>query len=371
MKKAIALIIVVTFMSIAIIFLVFRSDVQPADSVFINDAVITALQNDSVYESVNDLSSRLTQAFEEMDAARHSRDKTLQIFLCIVIFIFALTSIFLCLYCEKKFFMPFHKLQSFAHRIAAGNLDIPLNMDEHNLFGAFTESFDLMREELQRAKENEYKANQQKKELVASLSHDIKTPVASIMSAMDIMLIKAKDEKDRKVVESVNAKLEQINTLVTNMFQATLEELQALKVMQCEILSTKIPALIQNADYEERVLPFSIPNCIILSDFLRLQQVFDNIIHNSYKYANTSISISSRIDGNYLIIDVQDSGSGVPDEEVPLLFNKFYRGTNAQKSDGYGLGLFISQYFMEQMSGSLCGENRSNGFAITLMLQLA
>ncbi|MDR0324725.1 MAG: HAMP domain-containing histidine kinase [Oscillospiraceae bacterium] len=244
-------------------------------------------------------------------------------------------------------------------------------MDEHHLFGAFTECFDIMRDELRTARENEYKANHSKKELVASLSHDIKTPVASIMSAMELMLVKAKDDKERKTIESVNAKLEQINTLVTNMFHATLEELQALEVSRREIQSAEIPALIQNADYEERVLSFTLPDCILLADPLRLQQVFDNIIHNSYKYALTELSIQSRIDGDSLIIDVLDFGLGVPEEEIPLLFNKFYRGTNSLKSDGYGLGLYISKYFMEQMSGSLRCANRVNGFTVTLTLKLA
>jgi len=266
--------------------------------------------------------------------------------------------------------MPFRKLQKFAHCIATGNLDIPLESNT-NLFGAFTESFDLMREELKLARENEYKANQSKKELVASLSHDIKTPIASIMSAMDIMLEKAKDEKERKAAQSVNAKLEQINTLVNNLFHATLEELQALKVKQCEIESSRIPALIQNADYKGRVLPFSIPDCIVLADILRLQQMFDNIIHNSYKYAGTDISINSQLDENYLVIDILDFGTGVLDEEIPLLFNKFYRGKNSSLSDGYGLGLYISKYFMEQMSGGLRCENRTDGFAVMLMLRLA
>ena len=155
------------------------------------------------------------------------------------------------------------------------------------------------------------------------------------------------------------------------MFHAALEELQVLKVTQAEIQSVEIPMLIKNADYRGKAMPFTIPNCIILTDLLRLQQVFDNIIHNSYKYADTSISINSRIDGNYLIIEVQDFGSGVLDEEVSLLFNKFYRGKNTEKSDGYGLGLYISKFFMEQMSGNLCCANRTDGFAVTLMLRLA
>jgi len=370
MKKIIFIIVAIALAGIIIIFFAFQSDVPSPDSIFINDAVQTAMQSDSVYEAVNTLSYRLIQAFENIDSARHSRDSRLQIFLYIGVCFLTLATIVLCLYVERNFFMPFRNLQKFARRVATGNLDMPLDMDKHNVFGAFTESFDIMRVELQTARENEYKANQDKKELVASLSHDIRTPIASIMSAMDIMLVKAKDEKERRAVESVNVKLEQINNLVTNMFHATLEELQALKVTQTEIQSVEIPILIQNADYEGKVLPFSIPNCIILTDLLRLQQVFDNIIHNSYKYANTNISVNSRIDEDYLIIDVRDYGAGVLEEEVPLLFNKFYRGKNAENSDGYGLGLYISKYFVEQMSGSLCCANRTDGFTVTLMLRL-
>ena len=371
MKKAIVLIIASALISIAIISLAFRGDTRTPDSIFINDAVLTAMQSDSAYESVYILSYRLAQAFETMDAARHDRDNSLRVFMYIVITIFALAGVLLCLYLERKFFAPFNKLQNFAHRVATGNLDIPLEMDKHNVFGAFTESFDLMREELRIARENEYKANQDKKELVATLSHDIKTPIASIMSAMDIMYVKANNEKEKKTIESVNAKLEQINTLVTNMFHATLEELQALKVSRSEIQSLEIPAIIGSADYENRVLPFSIPDCIVLADPLRLQQVFDNIVHNSYKYARTDIMVNANIDGGYLVINVQDYGVGVLKEEVPLLFNKFYRGKNAEKSDGYGLGLYISKYFMEQMSGSLGCASSGDGFTVRLMLKLA
>ncbi|MCL2226094.1 MAG: HAMP domain-containing histidine kinase [Oscillospiraceae bacterium] len=371
MKKPIAAIIFITAASIVIISLSFRDEVQPPDAIFINDAVQTAIQSGTVSESVNLLTDRLTQAFSAMDAARNSREDTLQIQLIVFVCVLALLGIGVCLYFERTFFTPFRRLQKFAHRIAAGNLDIPLEMDTHNLFGAFTESFDLMRVELRTARENEYKANLSKKELVASLSHDIKTPIASIMSAMDIMLIKAKDDKEKKMVESVNAKLEQINSLVTNMFHATLEELQALKVKPREMQSTEVATLIKDSDYEDRVTPFVIPDCIVVADSLRLQQVFDNIISNSYKYAKTAVVINAYIDRNYLVVEVQDFGCGVSEEEIPLLRNKFYRGKNAEKSDGYGLGLYISHYFVNEMAGKLICKNRSNGFSVTIMLMLA
>jgi len=371
MKKTIVVIIALATISIAIIAVTFSDEALSPDAIFINDAVQTAISSDTAAESVNILTTGLSHAFEEMDTARRSRDSTARILLIIAVCLIALAGILMCVYFERRFFTPFKKMQNFAHHIAAGNFDVPLEMDKHNLFGAFTESFDLMRTELQTAKENEYKANQSKKELVASLSHDIKTPIASIMSAMDIMLVKAKDEKEQKMVESVYEKLKQINALVSNMLHSTLEELQVLEVSLKEIQSTEIPILIHNADYEKQVTTFSIPDCIVLADPLRLQQVFDNIIGNSYKYANADISISSQIDEKHLVIDINDFGEGVAEDELELICGKFYRGKNAKESDGYGLGLYISKYFIEQMGGELFCKNRKDGFTVTLMLKLA
>jgi signal transduction histidine kinase len=275
-------------------------------------------------------------------------------------------------YLHFNLLKPFKKLQGFALRIAAGNLDIPLEMDKNNLFGAFTESFDLMREELNKARENEHNANRSKKELVASLSHDIKTPVASIKAVTECMIFTMKDDEDRKQLEIVDAKAEQINALITNMFHATLEELQALSVNAVEIESTLLPNIIKNADYEGRVKPFTIPNCLISADLLRLEQIFDNIITNSYKYAGTNIEITTHFEERYLVIALSDFGIGVSDEELPLITNKFYRGKNVENKSGYGLGLYISNYLMEQMTGKLVCENSSGGgFSVRLMLRLA
>jgi K+-sensing histidine kinase KdpD len=61
----------------------------------------------------------------------------------------------------------------------------------------------------------------------------------------------------------------------------------------------------------------------------------------------------------------------VPEKELPLITGKFYRGKNTEKTDGYGLGLYLSKYFMEQMTGGLYPENRDNGFMVIVMLRLA
>ena len=371
MKKLLILIATITIFGFVATFFAFRIETASPNTLLINDAIQQALEQDSVRGSVEIIETHLLQAFEDMDIARRNRDFALQIYVYLLISSLSLMGVILYMYSEYRLFQPFRKLQAFAKQVATGNLDIPLSMDKDNLFGAFTESFDLMREELRIAKENEHLANQSKKELVASLSHDIKTPVASIQSAMDLMFLKAEDERDRRRINAVNVKLEQINTLITDMFHATLEELQVLKVTPVEIASNEVTELIQYADYENRVAPFKIPSCLVLADPMRLQQTFDNIISNSYKYADTDIYLDSFLEEDFLVITIKDFGAGVGEEEIPLLFNKFYRAMHTEQAAGYGLGLYLSKYFMDHMAGDISCENQSDGFVVKLKLKLA
>jgi signal transduction histidine kinase len=106
-------------------------------------------------------------------------------------------------------------------------------------------------------------------------------------------------------------------------------------------------------------------------DELRLAQVIDNIISNSYKYAGTSINVSSRIAGQYLEIAFQDYGPGVSEDESPLLFNKFYRAENSKGKSGSGLGLYISKYLINKMSGEIDCDNTGDGFIMILKLLIA
>lgn len=275
------------------------------------------------------------------------------------------------IYLDKKILYPFRKLRSFAGHVAKGKLDLPLDMDKSNLFGAFTESFDLMRDELNKSRENERKANQSKKELVASLSHDIKTPVASIKAVTDIMYAKSEDDYIRKQLITINAKADQINTLIMNLFSATLEELQELKVNVTEQPSLILYDLIKNADYLNQVTITGIPECIVLIDELRIAQVIDNIISNSYKYAGTSIVVTTHVKGKYLELRWKDFGPGVSEDERPLLCHKFYRAENAANKSGAGLGLYISKYLIDKMSGEIDCENVEDGFVTKIKLLLA
>lgn len=266
---------------------------------------------------------------------------------------------------------PFRKLKGFAERVAGGNLDIPLEMDRRNLFGAFTESFDIMRSELKKARIAEAQAQQSKKELVAKLSHDIKTPVASIKAVSEVGLAVAVNEKDKANYTQIIGKADQINTLVTNLFTATLEELQQLTVTPTHLESRKVKTMLENADYLHRADIPDIPECLVYADGLRLQQVFDNVFANSYKYAKSEIAVTAEKTDNRVDIIIEDFGGGVPQEELPTLKEKFKRGSNCANTEGAGLGLYISDYFMKEMNGELKVENGAHGLKVTVTLCLS
>ena len=292
----------------------------------------------------------------------------------IVLSVAIVIQIFICIgytvYLYLSVIRPFRKLKGFAERVAGGNLDMPLAMDRHNLFGAFTESFDIMRSELKKARLAEAQAQQSKKELVAKLTHDIQTPIASIKAVSEVGLAVATTEKDKANYTQIMGKADQINKLVTNLFTATLEELQQLTVTPTNIESKQVKTMLENADYLRRSIIPDMPDCLVFADALRLQQVFDNIFANSYKYANTEITVSLHRTDKHIDITIEDFGGGVEAEELPVLKEKFKRGSNAKNTEGAGLGLYISDYFMKEMHGELIIENGVHGLKVTVSVPL-
>ena len=116
-------------------------------------------------------------------------------------------------------------------------------------------------------------------------------------------------------------------------------------------------------------------DAVVRADRLRLNQVIGNLFANSYKYANTDMTVESRIekgiDGkSFLVIEIGDQGGGVPENEIETIFGKFRRGTNTEGKDGAGLGLYISRYLMEKMGGEITAANRNGGLTVTLRLLL-
>ena len=300
-----------------------------------------------------------------------AQKRTAIIILSVAIIISGGICIGYAVYMHFTMIRPFRKLKGFAERIAGGNLDIPLEMDRHNLFGAFTESFDIMRSELKKARLAEAQAQQSKKELVAKLSHDIKTPIASIKAVSEVGLAVATNDKETANYTHIIGKADQINTLVTNLFTATLEELQQLTVTPTNIDSKQVKTMLENADYLRRATVPDIPECLVYADALRLQQVFDNIFANSYKYAKTAVIVEIEKTDDHIGVIIEDFGGGVLQGELPTIKEKYKRGSNADNTEGAGLGLYISDYFMKEMQGELIIENGEHGLKVIVMLALS
>lgn len=276
---------------------------------------------------------------------------------------------FLLIFLYFRFIRPFHKLQKFSMQVAKGNLDFPLPVRKHNYFGAFTESFDLMREELKRARESEYKANQSKKELMAELSHDIKTPIATIQATCEVLQMKEKNPDTLEKISLIDGKAKMIQKLIDNLFHATLEELAVLKVDPVEESSLLVMDMFSDLNYYgELKVEGKVPECLVYMDKLRLQQVIDNCLNNAWKYATTPVHVNFIEQTDGIQIKIQDKGAGVAEDELPLIMEKFYRGSNSKGKAGSGLGLYLAKTFMVQMKGDMEYYNE-NGFVVQLFLR--
>ena len=226
-------------------------------------------------------------------------------------------------------------------------------------------------DELARARRREEEAKQSKKDLVAELGHDIRTPVASIAATAELLALTETDAARRSKLETVGDLTGQIEALVADLFQANEEELAVLRVEPEVVASGEVAALLRAADPDGAIRPFDLPGCLVSVDRLRMRQVFDNVVANSRKYAATPVTVASRLEGDFLVVDVRDTGPGVPSGELEAILGKGVRGSNAAGRPGQGLGLFTASYLMERMGGSLHCRDAAPGLGVVVEIPLA
>lgn len=330
--------------------------------------------------------------WEGMNNSSEEIKNRIFIYFCILwLIIFVLGYIFLYLIYRREL-KPVLELQDFAAEISKGNLEVPLPINRNNGFIDFTESFDLMREALKESKQKEIEAENTKREMVAELSHDLKTPIATIQATCEVLnaqlAMKKKSEspealKDFENLEEklniISNKSEVINQLIQSVFKATLDDMDEITVNVGEYSSLLIEQYFKGLkDYGKIILDGHIPECLVYMDKLRMEQVVDNIVGNSYKYAGTDIHVSfietaeSHADNDntvkYIKIIVRDRGPGVPESDIPLITEKYYRGTNSKERTGYGLGLYLVKTYMERQGGGFEYYN-DNGFVAELLVK--
>ncbi|MDE6372494.1 MAG: HAMP domain-containing histidine kinase, partial [Clostridia bacterium] len=258
---------------------------------------------------------------------------------------------------------PFEKLKVFSGEVAKGNLDFPLTLDKYNSFGAFGEAFDIMRNNLKESRLAEQKSVVDKRRLMQEIGHDIKTPLASIKAIAECGYAVDGNENYAVILDKASA----IDNLVNDFYHATLEEEGQLNVFLTRHSSKDLAQLIATCDYNNRASINTPPDCFTLYDKIRMTQIIDNIIANSYKYADTDISVvMSERDGK-LITLIRDSGAGVPPEQLSYVMDRFYRGEKTAEKLGQGLGLHICRKLVERMGGEMICRNE-DGFVVEIAL---
>ncbi|MCM1133200.1 MAG: HAMP domain-containing histidine kinase [Ruminococcus flavefaciens] len=282
-------------------------------------------------------------------------------------------------YIWRHIIAPFGRLNDVPQELAKGNLAVPIPEEKSRFFGKFTWGINLLRESIEESRKKEIAMQRDKKLLLLSLSHDIKTPLSAIkLNAKALAKGLYKDEdKRRESAESINVRADEIESFVSEITKAASEDFMSFEVALREAFLSSIIARI-DARYAPQLAmtgtEFVIQkynDCLLSCDTDRLAECLQNLVENAIKYGDgRRIEISfDKMDGCELIT-VSNSGCTLETKELPQIFESFHRGSNSNKVQGNGLGLFICKRLMSLMGGEVYAEIRNRYFCATLVVRL-
>lgn len=342
-----------------------------ADLVLLNE--IEQLSSGTTDDTrLHDAISALRESIGTQDYA----ERNLYLFWLSLIFL-ALGALFLTIvffYIYKKILRPFHRLERYAEEIAGGNLDVTLDYERTNFFGEFTWAFDHMREEILHAKKKEQAAISENKTVIAALSHDIKTPIASIRAYSEALEANLNSEYEtrQRYVCTIMKKCDEVTALVNDLVLHSLSELEKLEIHMQELeIAPVIEETAAGLEFPGLTLHTPLPCGTVCGDGKRIAQIIENLINNARKYApGKGVHVYAEINDGFYCVHVRDEGNGIPPEDMPFILQKFYRGRNAADQPGSGLGLYIVKYLIEAMHGSIRLSNSPTGLDAVFSLPL-
>ncbi len=270
---------------------------------------------------------------------------------------------------------PFDKMKAFAGRVAQGDMNVPLEYERSNYFGDFTWAFDSMRREITRSRASEKETIENNKTVIATLSHDIKTPIASIRAYAEGLEANLDRSVERRAeyLRVLMRKCDEVSKLTNDLFLHSISDLDKLKISEkefelCGFIEECAGEL--SAEHHDIALRLSGERIWVRADRNRLLQVCENLVNNSRKYAKSGIDIWVVPRSGFGEIHFKDHGAGIPDEDMPFICDKFYRGRNCGEEQGSGLGLYIVKYIVERMGGKLLLHNDADGLEAVVYLRL-
>ena len=283
------------------------------------------------------------------------------------------------IYINKKIIKPFSNIKDIPYELAKGNLNIPLKEQKNKYFGKFTWGMDMLRENLEDSKKRELKYQKEKKTLILSLSHDIKTPLSAIKLYSKALKENLYDseEKKKEVIDGILKNTEEIEHYVNEIVKNSREDFLDLPVKDESFYLQEVLQKIE-AYYTDKLEPlhtdFSIAygeDCLLKGDEDRIIEVIQNVIENAIKYGDGKrIRINCSEEEDCKLISILNTGCSLKKEDLPHIFDSFYRGSNVKKQEGNGLGLYICKQLMHKMDGEIFAKiKEDSNFETTVVIR--
>ncbi len=304
--------------------------------------------------------------------------KTALIFINLAFGLLFLFTVGISVYVYFKLLRPFRSISELPFELSKGNLTIPLQEEKSRYYGKFLWGMDLLRDRIETEKDRQLELEREKKTLILTLSHDIKTPISAI-KLYDQALAKGlydSEEKKQEAYAGIKKNAEELESYIEDIKKAVREDALSFKVENSPwYLSNVIDDL--NALYKEKAAhtrtAFTIDNyddCLLSGDRDRALEVLQNLMENAIKYGDgKEIHISFADEEDCRLVTVSNSGNTLNENEAVNIFDSFYRGSNASGVKGSGLGLYICRSLMRAMDGDIFAQIENNTFSVTAVFK--
>lgn len=267
--------------------------------------------------------------------------------------------------------------------ISQGNLNTEVDVTGDDEFSAMAANLNKMSSDIRKLMDKEREAERTKNELITNVAHDLRTPLTSIIGYLELLAgnTQIPQEMQHKYIEIAYSKSRRLEKLIEDLFGFTKLNYGkiAMHIGQIDIVKL-LEQLLEEAypNFEEKNLSYdlqsNVPAKIISADGNLLARLFDNLIGNAIKYGADGKRVLVKIHGeeDTVTVSVTNFGRVIPTDELPLLFNKFYRVEQSRSATtgGTGLGLAIAKEIVDMHGGTIRVASDLNGTVFTVKLQV-
>lgn len=302
----------------------------------------------------------------------------------ILILILIVTNGLLTYYVSRSIIRPIRALQKSAKEMKEGNLNIPIIPMSKDEIGQLAQGFEKMRTQLKESIEKILAYEENRKELIANISHDLKTPITTIKGYVEGIRdgVANSPEKMERYVQTIYTKSINLDHMIDELFLNSKLDLQRLpfhfeKIYFNHYLQDYVEEL--RFDVEEKKVEINLDiekegDFLITGDRDHLKRVITNIVDNSLKYndkENKKLSFHLTTSNSQILFKLEDNGPGIPEENLSLIFDRFYRADLARGTEisGSGLGLSIAKRIIEEHHGFIWAESKI-GLGTTILFTL-